>query len=1051
MSGARLSAPVLPRIVLRQRLLDRLVEARNGAQSTWLFGPPGAGKTTLAACYVEYCGVPSLWYQLDPTDSDPATFFEYLSRAADVVAPGSRSALPRLTPEYQQGLPRFAREYGERLFARLPADCVLVLDNYQELAADSPLHSLLPQLIADRANGQLFVFASRERPPKAFARLQANQLLDVLDWRDLRFDPDECRDVLALHGELSTEEIDRHTRASGGWAAGLVLMSKGAATPAGNAAETTDRRVIFDYFAAEALRAVPERALSMLRCAALLPEFSAGMAAELSGRSEAQASKLLADLHRRRFFIQRHESLRPVYLLHPLFRGYLLDECNKRTGAQALRALKRRAAAVARDNAMTEAAFELMTDAEDWDALAAYIGSCAEGLLHAGRHRELLRWLDRLPERYFHEQPWLVLWRGSAQLPFAPQAAAESFEQAYLGLKAAGDVVGRYLAWAGGAETMSYLWDSFEAAPFWLAELEELVSQSTYPSVEIECRVLCALLPMMIWSEGSAARFPSLVERCATLVHGVDDATTVATLAGGLLYFQHAVSCDSKAAEHLIDTLHERIVHGDAMPSAKLYWYSQVVHGCVMSGRYEFGAQVMKEAARLIAEHGLEVLQITFTSCLARMYLVRLDTRNADLALGRLKSQITPGRRIEKLLYLFILGLRRLQGDDPHATLVALEDGLRLARETCAVYPEGLFLALSIYNLSQLGDSRRARECLDMLRATVDKCGSTSLRFHMLLGESELARQACDEVDLIASLTRAMRFGKEQRIVNPMDLSQPAIVLYELALEHGIETHYVREVVRVLQLKPNDPGKASPSWPWRVRLSTLGQWAVETNGVNRPLSARQRRVTALLTLLIAQHGKSLGKARIKDLLWPESEPDKAEQNLKSTIVRLRKLIGADVIEWRETSVRLDPRQVWVDCWEVEKLLASTQPSDSRRQLDPFRTIHKLYAGRVLETDDSPWVLAYRDRLHRKTCQAFVARARRFLQADEYAAVVELCRLGRDIDDTLEPLYRVQMEAHIGRNEPVEARRVYRACVDVLTKRLRTLPSSTTTVLAQKLQ
>lgn len=50
-------------------------------------GPPGAGKTTLAASYLDSQKRPLLWYQLDEGDADAATFFHYLGLAAGKLAP----------------------------------------------------------------------------------------------------------------------------------------------------------------------------------------------------------------------------------------------------------------------------------------------------------------------------------------------------------------------------------------------------------------------------------------------------------------------------------------------------------------------------------------------------------------------------------------------------------------------------------------------------------------------------------------------------------------------------------------------------------------------------------------------------------------------------------------------------------------------------------------------------------------------------------------------------------------------------------------------------
>ena len=74
---AKLTRPRLHNAVARERLF-RLLDAKRGHACVWVVGPPGAGKTTLLASYLSACAIPSLWYQLDRGDSDPATFFYYL-------------------------------------------------------------------------------------------------------------------------------------------------------------------------------------------------------------------------------------------------------------------------------------------------------------------------------------------------------------------------------------------------------------------------------------------------------------------------------------------------------------------------------------------------------------------------------------------------------------------------------------------------------------------------------------------------------------------------------------------------------------------------------------------------------------------------------------------------------------------------------------------------------------------------------------------------------------------------------------------------------------
>ena len=108
-SLAKLTRPRLHEAVERGRLFAQLDRARRRKSAICIVGPPGAGKTTVVAAWLDSREISGIWYQVDPGDADLATFFYYLGEAARPFAKKDRPALPLLTPEYQHDLAGFSR------------------------------------------------------------------------------------------------------------------------------------------------------------------------------------------------------------------------------------------------------------------------------------------------------------------------------------------------------------------------------------------------------------------------------------------------------------------------------------------------------------------------------------------------------------------------------------------------------------------------------------------------------------------------------------------------------------------------------------------------------------------------------------------------------------------------------------------------------------------------------------------------------------------------------------------------------------------------------
>jgi LuxR family transcriptional regulator, maltose regulon positive regulatory protein len=219
-----------------------------------------------------------------------------------------------------------------------------------------------------------------------------------------------------------------------------------------------------------------------------------------------------------------------------------------------------------------------------------------------------------------------------------------------------------------------------------------------------------------------------------------------------------------------------------------------------------------------------------------------------------------------------------------------------------------------------------------------------------------------------------MRLGREHGYVNSQIWVPPLMArLCARALDAGIETDYVRDLVRRRRLVCDPPPVEVEAWPWAVRIFVLGRFVVRID--DRPLAWTgkvPRKPLALLKVLVVHGPGGVREALLMDRLWPEADGDAARRALTTALFRLRRLLGRDAAVLRANGeIALNPALCWVDLWAAERLLdnATAVNPDRAREGHAARWIERasaLYRGPIVGPDEDEGSAAMRDaRLRRR--------------------------------------------------------------------------------------
>jgi len=1059
---AKFSRPHLPELVSRNRL-HMLLDKGHENSVVWVTGPPGAGKTTLVAQYIETSTRDSIWYQLDQGDTDVATCFHYLHQAVDSPKRGSSVHLPVFTPQYLSDLKVFSRGYFREIFSCLETPFALVFDNYQEVGAQSRLHEVMQAALEEVPDGGCVIFISRTDPPAFTAKFIANSQMLLLGWNDLQLTREESDAIIELRDyEFAEPDKQQLYERTQGWAAGLVLMLEAMrreGTPV-EIPETFTPHLVFDYLAGEIFRTLYDNHQDFLLRTAMLPQVTASMAMQLTDHEDAETT--LEFLNSHDYLISANRSREEVvYQYHPLLRDFLLNRAQKDLPRKDRLLLERRAAALLEQAGNIEDATQICIKNAEWVELARLIREHAATMLEQGRGETLEQWLEELPKESLEHDPWLIYWLASCKSVFTLRESRRLYEQAYQIFRAQEnpDLKGLFGSCSGIMDNILFELDDLTLLDFWISEVEQLLEvYPDFPSADYGAGVTFSMYQSLGFRQPFHTEIERWAERVYTILYTATDPSQKLRAAIALAPTIGWTGRFSRALD-IIETVRRFASAPDVSPiTLATLRYIESMH-YMLTGEHELCMDAVRDAVEIALSSGIHTWK---NSSLINGIVSALGAGDLDLAeelLAQIDTHAMMVRRFDSCLHSYCLAwLAKLKNnilDAYHHQRTAL----RVVTEVGAPFFEVMIQLSHAQILFACGDERKGVNLLRQIRKNTKIIPNHLLEFMTFLAYAQIAMGHGRKTSGLRALKYALGIGREHNFNNiigwhPRELGELAVV----ALENDIEFEYVRQLIIRRNMKPENPPLHVKGWPWKARIRTLGGFELQLESKTSKDKPRGRPIE-LLKVALALGGKGVAVDRITDILWPNIDADYAHRSFNTTLHRLRKLIGDDhAILFHDGKLTLNKNYFWIDVWAFDRALAEVSdclsnfglPASQPKLSSLSNEALSLYKGSFMGDEDSAWALNARNQWKSQFVR-FACETAEFLKnTDQPDKAITFLQASVDAEGLAEGIYRQLMLYYLELGRKAEGIEVFNRCRNKLGTELGVEPSPETQKIYQEL-
>ncbi len=1095
--ATKLLPPRLKPGMIKRSILDNPLMKDN--KIILITAPAGYGKTTLMLQLLQQYELPSVWYQLDTYDNDPAVFLQYFTAGFQRHLPEfGKEILGIINQGDFQNKLRLILGFFINSLVRSNSEFIIVLDDFHVI--NEPVIQRFVQEFMELLPENVYLFIAGRRPINlSNSRLATNGNILIVNTEQLRFSRNDIKEYFKTK-QLNPEEelVDYLEENTDGWPIALGL-AKAFPVFKKNELFLQRNKEIYSYLAGEVFNQQPEAIRDFLLVTSVLEVLTPEHCNLLLERNDSL--KILDYLERQQLFLITLEGSTKAYRYHHLFREFLRSRL-----VDISPDLMRRAGEIAFKSGEYDQMIDIFTAIGIDREAVTTIETAVRKFMNQGRWLTVSRWLKALPSATISENPWLLLYQAQVRLyQYRLGEVGELVEQALSLFSQTGDENGLAEARLVQARKLRHLGkyrdslEYLEAAEFYLAKMGPRVD------LPLEKSILFYLTGRLTEAESFLLEVLKAAER-------LGDGYMIANLLEGLgnIYYlqgdyQKALQIYKKGlqltpdsvlpgyyAMDFIALIHqdwgelepaleyakqnlafkEKLGMVEAIPLA--YMHLGIIQ--VDLGELEAAEEYYRQAFYLNRENGKDsfylALNLVFwarsLALLHRFSEARIKVEEAIKEAGSEPNLALANCLAVGGMVVFLIGdLVKAEEMLRQGTAMLEEMGFR--KGLCYAYEMSAALYFETGKLDLAHEySGKALELAAKLNdlqvfITFYKILAPVLKYGLENGIElsfiyrVLSRLGSDAAKLLIELGEHTDPEVRKRIIIPLAELGPDLagtILHRLIKDDQTQ---VAELARAVSLRMGIIRESNNEQLVTERLVSLGFHGLGPLRIslnNQDITYINWRTEKARDLLIylAHKREPVDKERIIEDLWPEDQT--STSTLFSTVYRLRRVLdkskSGELVLFKGGKYQLLPECYEADWLRFERSCASIAATrfDDSRKVNLLEETLSLYRGQYLEEFDYPWLLPYQEHYKNLFLQTGLSLVRLYIETKDFQKATKLLNRLLETNNFLEEAHILMLTAHAGMGDRVGVIRYYQKITDLFHLELGLLPPAKATELFQ---